>query len=88
MKKVLSRILKKGFESMLLLDLECSSIILYSVEENEQSVDPLKKKSLNTIKKIPFFPQVEICRYGCPDHCQRPVAGNPIGDYGNNEIDR
>lgn len=25
--------------------------------------------------------KVEICRYGCPDHCQKPVAGNPIGDY-------
>ncbi|XP_045107484.1 uncharacterized protein LOC123502374 [Portunus trituberculatus] len=25
--------------------------------------------------------KVEICRYGCPDHCQKPIAGNPIGDY-------
>ncbi|XP_076062313.1 uncharacterized protein LOC143037670 [Oratosquilla oratoria] len=25
--------------------------------------------------------KVEICRYGCPDHCQKPTAGNPIGDY-------
>ncbi|KAB7493593.1 Cuticlin-1, partial [Armadillidium nasatum] len=24
--------------------------------------------------------KVEICRYGCPDHCQQPVAGNPIGE--------
>ena len=21
---------------------------------------------------VPLSPQVEICRYGCPDHCQRP----------------
>ncbi|XP_018027708.1 uncharacterized protein LOC108682952 [Hyalella azteca] len=28
--------------------------------------------------------KVEICRYGCPDHCQRPIAGNPIGDYSEN----
>ena len=27
--------------------------------------------------------KVEICRYGCPDHCQKPIAGNPIGDYSN-----
>lgn len=25
--------------------------------------------------------KVEICRFGCPDHCQKPTAGNPIGDY-------
>ncbi|XP_042893751.1 uncharacterized protein LOC122267702 [Penaeus japonicus] len=25
--------------------------------------------------------KVEICHFGCPDHCQRPTAGNPIGDY-------
>ncbi|CAL4219666.1 unnamed protein product [Meganyctiphanes norvegica] len=25
--------------------------------------------------------KVEICRYGCPDHCQKPTAGNPILDY-------
>lgn len=25
--------------------------------------------------------KVEICRFGCPDHCQKPTAGNPIGNY-------
>lgn len=25
--------------------------------------------------------KVEICRYGCPDHCQKPISGNPISDY-------
>ena len=25
--------------------------------------------------------KVEICRFGCPDHCQKPTAGNPLGNY-------
>jgi len=25
--------------------------------------------------------KVEICRYGCPDHCQKKVAANPLGEY-------
>lgn len=30
--------------------------------------------------------KVEICRYGCPDHCQKPTAGNPIGDYSSQAL--
>lgn len=30
--------------------------------------------------------KVEICRFGCPDHCQRPTAGNPIGDYSRQQL--
>ncbi|KAK7072001.1 hypothetical protein SK128_026531 [Halocaridina rubra] len=30
--------------------------------------------------------KVEICRYGCPDHCQKPTAGNPIGDYSRENL--
>lgn len=24
--------------------------------------------------------KVEICRYGCPDHCQAPIAANPVAN--------
>ncbi|KAK8745520.1 hypothetical protein OTU49_000239 [Cherax quadricarinatus] len=32
--------------------------------------------------------KVEICRFGCPDHCQKPTAGNPIGDYSRQTLAR